>query len=102
MEATARQKEAEESAYQLLHGAGATPPRRSLLSGGAPYLESLAHAVMWDEKRQLASRHVSRVHLLGVNSAERPWRLPKLRRLQEADRRLFNDEEYTLVSHLSL
>ena len=76
--------------------------QRSLLSGGAPYLESLAHAVMWDEKRQLASRHVSRVHLLGVNSAERPWRLPKLRRLQEADRRLFNDEEYTLVSHLSL
>ena len=64
---------------------------RSLLSGGAPHLESLDHAVIWNERRQLAKKHVHRVHLVGVNTPRRPWKLPAL---SEHDRRMFDELEF--------
>ena len=45
---------------------------------GPPSIESLQHAMMWEQHKYRAKQHVLRVHLTGRNTAMHPWRLPPL------------------------
>ncbi|KOO32058.1 protein serine threonine [Chrysochromulina tobinii] len=62
-----------------------------------PSIESLAHALMYDKFKYRAKQHVLRVHLLGDNSAQSPWRLPPP---TEALRQLVAEGSYRDISRL--
>ena len=47
-------------------------------SSAMPSIESLQHALLWEQHKYKAKQHVLRVHLTGSNTATHPWRLPPL------------------------
>ncbi|KAL1510176.1 hypothetical protein AB1Y20_006506 [Prymnesium parvum] len=57
----------------------------------APLLESIDHAMAWEEHKYRSKQHIYRLHLHGANTVTKPWRLPPI---PPQLRKLMSEREY--------